>query len=148
MQFALELANVVDTVVAGGVNLQNINVTILGDRFALRALTTWFRRRFRTITVRSDAIKRLCQDARRGCFANTTDACEQESVGEPFLGKGIAQGPHESILANQRAKVFRPVFTGQNHVGRFDAVCCIGGRQIQSQLKSWRCFVHNAHLAA
>ena len=105
-----ELPDVVDTVVAGTINLDDIETVSCGDLAAVIAFAAW--RHGRSL----HAIERLCQNSRGRCFSDTAWADEQVRVSKAILRDRIFQRARNVRLSHQIVECLRPIFPGENLV--------------------------------
>ena len=89
-----QVADVGHAVVGGGVELEEpVDDATVVDRDAVRA---------RAVGLAVDrvlAVEDLGEDAGRGRLAGAPRAAEEVGVADPALGDGVAQGPHDVVLA-------------------------------------------------
>ena len=111
-----QLADVVDAGARSGVHLHHIDMAVVCDREALRALAARFCRRAAR-AVGSDAIEGARQNAGRRRLADAAHAGQDEGVGDPPRRDRVRQGAHHRLLPDQLGEGRRPIFAGE------DAIC-------------------------
>ena len=99
-----QFADIIDSVVARPVNLQDVQAAPFGNLLAGIAFATWCCRG----TLRT--IQRLGEEARRGGLADSTRTNKKISLRHASRGNGILQGARDVILAQHFLKSLRPVF--------------------------------------
>ena len=110
------VAHVVDAGVAGGVDLDHVDMPALGDGDAGLAPphgsivgSPW--------SVGTDAVERLGdQPCGRG-LADTAHPREQEGMRQPPPPDGVAERLHHRILADQLVETLRAIFAGEHAIG-------------------------------
>ena len=93
----------VDAVVAGGVELVHVVARAPLDREARLAGAA------RLAVDRRGAVEHLGEDARRGRLARAAGPGEEVRLALAAAGHGVAQRPHDVVLAPQLAEPARPV---------------------------------------
>src|SRR6185436_15105585 len=106
-----DFADVVDPRVAGGVDLEDVDVAPLCDLHA--GLTHAARLRGRSLY----AIERLGEDAGGGRLARAARPGKDEGMRNPAAGDGVAQRARDRLLADDLVKALRSPFSRQNLVG-------------------------------
>jgi hypothetical protein len=104
------LPDVVDTVVAGTINLDDIETVAGCNLAAVIAFAAWRDR------GSFHAIERLCQNSRGRCFSDTAWADEQVRVSKAILRDRVFQRARDVRLAHQVVESLGPIFSGENLV--------------------------------
>ena len=105
-----ELSNVFDTVVAGTIDLDDIETVAGGNLATVIAFAAW--RDGRPF----HAIEGLRQNSRSRCFTDAAWANKQISMGQAILRDRILQRARHMRLADQIVECLRPIFSGKNLV--------------------------------
>ena len=106
-----DLAHVVNAGVGGGVHFDHIHVARFQDGFALGG------------DVRHvdggtcGVVQGPCNQPRRGGFAHTAHPRQHIGLRHPARGKGVRQGAHQRLLADQVGKGLGTVFACENAIG-------------------------------
>ena len=106
-----QFAHVVDAGVAGGVDLEQVDVAAGVDVHAGAALTAGFG------TAAAFAVERLGEDAGDGGLADATGAGEQEGVVHLAGFQGIGKRAHDVLLAHQFGEAPGAPFAGKDEIG-------------------------------
>jgi hypothetical protein len=106
-----EVANVLDAVVAGAVDLDHVDRAALGDRGALVAHVARVDRRA------FDAHQALGEQARGGGLAEASPAAEEVRVMDPVVGDRVGQGAGDVLLTDQVREALRAVLACEDDVG-------------------------------
>ena len=112
-----QLTNVVDAGARSGVHLHHVDMAVLGNREALRALAARLCSRAAR-ALGPDAIEGAREDPGRRRFSDTTHAGQDEGVGDPPRRDRIRQGAHHRLLPDQLGEGRRPVFAGEDAISR------------------------------
>ena len=109
-----QLAHLLDAVVAGAIDLQNVETVAAGNFLAAVA-----------DTARSDcrpihAIQRFRQDPGRRGFADPARPDEQISMREPVLFDRVPERPGDVGLADEIVKSLRPIFAREDLITHGD----------------------------
>ena len=105
-----QVTNLIDTVVAGTIDLQHVQTIAFGDLFA-----DWIVR-IELNARPAGTIQRLGKDTGRGSLARAAWPHEQISMSQTVLCDGIAERAHHMILTEHIGEGLRAVFTGENLV--------------------------------
>ena len=105
-----QFAHLLDAIVAGAVDLQDVQADPAGNLTAGIANAARFGGR------RVDAAERLGQDARGRRLADATRADEEISMREPVLRDRVFEGARDVFLADDVVKNLRPVLARENLV--------------------------------
>ena len=105
-----QLAHIFDAVIARAIDLDDVQAVASRDLLAIIAHAA--RRDRRPL----QAVERLCQNARGGCFADATWANKQIRMSKPVLRHRILQRARNVRLADQIIECLRPIFSGENLV--------------------------------
>src|SRR5699024_2415318 len=100
-----DLPDVVHTVVGSGVNLKDIQRTLIVDGLTGRTLVA------RIAIHRMLAVDRLGKKLRDGCLAGSTRATEKIRVPDSVIKNLIAQGADDGILPLNLIKIVRAPFS-------------------------------------
>ena len=109
-----QLADVVDTGVGGGVDLDHIEGIACGDAGAQLAHSAGIRGG----AVAGDAVERAGQDAGAGGFAGAAGATEQVGRGNAARAQRMGEGGGDGLLPHQLVEALGPVFVVEGLVGR------------------------------
>jgi hypothetical protein len=101
-----QVANIVHTGVGGGVNLDQVEETVLVDRFAILTLVVGAFR-----WVRIQAIDRFRQKARERGLACPTRPSEEIGVRDAVCRDGILESRDDVVLPHDFVPFFWPVFS-------------------------------------
>jgi hypothetical protein len=101
-----EAADIVNGVVVGSIQFENIESSIVAKSDAGGALIAGFK-----IGGRVGAVDGFCQDARTGGLSDTTGACKQKRLRQLVVFNGTFQGSCNRILTNYRLKGSGAVFS-------------------------------------
>jgi len=104
------LPDVFDTVVAGTINLDNIETVAGGNLAAVITFPTWRDRRS------FHAIERLCQNSRGRCLSDAPRADEEVRMSEPVLRDRVFQRARDMVLSDQIVESLGPIFPRENLV--------------------------------
>jgi len=115
-QALLQLPHLVDAVVAGAVDLLDVEVVALGNFCARRAHLAGRGGRARGLAVCAEAVEALGQQAGAGGLADPADAGEQEGMGHAVLGDGTGEGTGNVLLPREVLEGLRTVLSGQDDV--------------------------------
>src|SRR5262249_49394375 len=110
LHIAPNLAHLIDAAIAGPVDLEHVYILAGCDTQA--AVAGIARRRGRSV----DAIERLCEDARRGSFADAARAGEQIGVRDAITFQGIDERLSDRFLTDEIAELLRPIATGEDGI--------------------------------
>ena len=110
-------ADIVDPGVGGGVDLQHVDIAVLGDRRTARADAAGIDRRS-AVAVRPGAVQGAGDEPGGRRLADAAHAGEDEGVVNPAQPDGVGQGADENVLADQFVEGGRPVFARQHPVFR------------------------------
>ena len=110
------LPDVFDLRVRRRVELEDVNLTALGDLDAGVALAAGVRRRSLS------AVQRLGEDARRGGLADAARPREDERLGDALARDGVLQGLGDAPLPNHVIETLGTVLSGDDLVGH-DSRC-------------------------
>jgi len=105
-----DLADVVDAGVAGGVDLEHVDIASLRDFDARVALAAWIRRG--TLL----AVERPRQDPRRRGLAAPPRAGKHKCVRDATAADRVAERTRHRLLADNLVEPLRPPLTGENLV--------------------------------
>jgi hypothetical protein len=105
-----EIADLIHTVVGGTVNFKDIHRLTRGD---FQARTAGIAGRCAWALL---AIHGFGQNSGNGGFAGSPGAGEQNGMGYPSGGYGMAEGLRDMILFDDIRKCLRSVFTGKNQI--------------------------------
>ncbi len=105
-----KLAHILDAVIAGAINLDDVEAVSGGDFATIIAHAAW-RRRW---TVH--AIQCLSENARCRCFPDPAWSNKKIRMRQPVLGDGIFQRLRNMCLPNQIIESLWPIFAGKNLV--------------------------------
>ena len=108
-----QFADVVDTGVGGGIDLDHVEGVAGGNAGAEGAMAAGVRGG----AVTADAIERARQDAGAGGLARAPGPAEQVGRGDPVLAQGVAQGGGDRLLTHQLVEGLGPVLVVQRLVG-------------------------------
>ena len=106
-----DLADVVDTGVAGGVDLEHVDIAPLRDLDAGVAFAARIRRR------PLHAVQRLGEDAGGGGLAAAARTREHEGLSDPAAGQRVAQRTRHRLLSDDIVEPLWSPFAGKNLVG-------------------------------
>ena len=112
----IDLANVVDAVMGGGIHLDHVEMPALHDGRAVHAELRHRDRRPGDRAVRQFVVERTCQDAGRGGLADAADAGEDPGLRDARSLERIRDRAHHGVLADQIVESLRPVLAGQHPV--------------------------------
>jgi hypothetical protein len=102
--FVAQLAYIIHAIIAGGVDLDQIEHPPFGDGIANGAAVA------RALGFGRRAIKRLGQDARHRSLACATRPSKEIGVRHSSFAQGVAQGLNHMFLADQLIKVLAAPF--------------------------------------
>ena len=105
-----QLGHLFNAAMAGGIQLQVIDITTFVDLQTGPALTAGIR----IIAIAFLAVQGLRKDSSNRCFANPAGACEQVRMVNPAGFQSVTKRAHHMILSDQRRKLPRPPFAGQH----------------------------------
>ena len=100
---SLNLADVVDAAVRGGVHLDQVQKRSVGDGLAVVAAAAGFG------LDAFQAVDRLGQQPCGGCLARSPFARKQVGMAEPVVDQGVLEGPNHVFLANELVEPLRTV---------------------------------------
>ena len=103
-----QLADLLHPVVAGAVNLQNIEIIARSNFSARIASATGCLGR----TI--DTIEGFGKNTSRRCLSYPTGTDKEVGVGQTFIFDGVAQRPDDRILAEDLLEQLRTVFAGKD----------------------------------
>ena len=112
----LEPAHLVDAVVAGAVDLLDVEVVPRGDLAARRALVARRRRGPGELAVGADAVQALGEQARARRLADAANPREEERVRDPPARDGVRERPRDVVLSDQVLEGLRAVLASENEV--------------------------------
>jgi hypothetical protein len=101
---------------AGRVDLDDVDMAVLGDRAAMVAFAAGLDGRA-ALAVRADAVQRLGDDPRRRRLADAAHAGQHEGMGDAARGHRVGQRADQRVLADQPGKIARAIFAGENAIG-------------------------------
>ena len=107
-----DFADVAHTGARCGVHFHHVDMAALGDGDAMFADTAGIGGR-PAVSIRPDTVHALGNNPRGGGFAGPADAGHDERLRDPVGGKGVFQGAHHGLLADQIDKGRRTVFAGE-----------------------------------
>ena len=105
--------DVVDPGLGGAIHLDHVHMLAGGNRLAGIALAArlggW-----PALAIRTGAVQPFGDDSRGGGLAGAANAGHDEGLRDPVRGKGVLEGAHHGLLADQIRKRFGAVFACQN----------------------------------
>jgi hypothetical protein len=110
-----QVANLVDAAVAGGVELDVVDIAV-GVDLGTGAAHVAGRGRDAAAAVGPGAVEALGQDARDGGLADAARAREQVGVVQAFLIERVGQRAHHGVLAHHLGKRARPVLAREHDI--------------------------------
>jgi len=110
-----DFANVTYACARCGVHFHHVYMAAFHDGHTVFALATWFCC-WAALTVFSDTVHAFGDDPRGGGFPCSADTGHDERLCDPISGKGVFQGSHHGILANEICKGLGAVFAGEDLV--------------------------------
>ena len=118
-----QIADIVDAGAGRGVHLQHVDMAVIGNREALRALAAGVCRRAPG-AVGSDAVEGARQDAGGRGLADPAHAGQDEGVGDPARRNRVRQGAHHRLLPDQLGEGRRSIFAGEDAISRRRSAHC------------------------
>ena len=106
-----ELADVVDTIVGGGVKLYDVHGVAVVERTAAVALVACL-----SVGGRIGAVDCLGEDAGAGGLPHPARAAEEIAVGQTVGGYGIFKGSREGLLPHDAVEGSRTVFPRRDYI--------------------------------
>ena len=113
-----QLADIVDAVVRGPVDLQHVHAGSVGDADAGRALLAGI------CSAAVGAVERLCENPGRGGFPYPARTAKQVAMCDPAGGEGVGQRRRDVLLADHLCKGLGPPFPGGDLVGHLGSGFC------------------------
>src|SRR5215469_17202767 len=114
-----QLANLIDTAIRCGIDLDYIDRATFADFDARVANSTRLRRR----RVSQTTVERHRQNTRDGGFPNATMAAEDVAVCDPLLCNCILQRARDMLLPDYVRKLLRSILAGENLISH-GRICC------------------------
>ncbi len=114
----VDLADVVDAVVRGGVHFQDVDVAAVDDRLILHAHHRHVDGRAFDRAVRQFVVERAGQDTRGGGFADPAHAGQDPGLRNAARLEGVRDRADHGVLADQVFETGRTVFARQHAIGR------------------------------
>jgi hypothetical protein len=125
----IDLADVVDAGMGGGVHFQHVHVSAFHDRPAVHAQIGHVDGRPLHRTIRPFVVERTGENPRRGGFADAADAGQYPGLRNPARFERIRDGADHGLLADQVLETGGTVFARQHPVG-------LGGLALAAEFKA------------
>ena len=113
----IDLADVVDAGMGGGVHFQHVHVPAFHDRLAVHAEVRHVDGRPLHRAIRLFVVQRAGENPRRGGFADAADAGQDPGLRNPARFERVRDGADHGLLADQVVKTGGAVFACQHPVG-------------------------------
>ena len=113
----IDLPDVVDAGVGGGVHLQHVHVPAFHDRLAMHAGAGHVDGRRLHRAVRRLVVQGARQNPRGGGLADAADAGEDPGLRNPPGLERVRQRPHHGVLADQMLETVGAIFARQHPIG-------------------------------
>ena len=118
-----QLSHIVDAGPAGGIHLNDVDMTVLANGDAAVADTAGIDCR-PAVAVRSNTIQRTRDNTRRRRLSNTANTCQHERVRNAPGFDRVRKGADKRVLSNQLIEILGPVLPGENAIfGGFGGLC-------------------------
>ena len=134
----VDLADVLDRIVRGGVHLQDVDVPALDDRLAVHAHRGHSDGRLGDRAVGQFVIERAREDARGRGLADAAHAGEDPGLRDAATLECVRDGAHHGVLADQVVEAGRAVFARQH------AIAGVLGGGAEGRIGGFRGFAHRA----
>ena len=113
----VDLTDVIDAGVRGGVHLQHIHVPAFHDRLTMHAEHRHVDGRPFHRAIGQFVVERTRQNARSGGLADAAHAGQHPGLRNPPSLERIGQRPHHGVLADQMVEAAGAIFAGQHPIG-------------------------------